>query len=79
MMQDPNFGLSFTADTIVVARSGDLAYEHGSYTMTMSDPQQKPVTQKGHYLVVWQQQADGAWKVARDVPVSDGPAAPAVP
>lgn len=50
MMQDPNFALSFSADTIVVARSGDLAYEHGSYSMTMSDPQKKPAMQKGHYI-----------------------------
>jgi uncharacterized protein (TIGR02246 family) len=79
MMQDPNFALSFAADEIVVARSGDLAYESGSYTMTMSDPQKKPATQRGHYVVVWQKQADGSWKVVRDVPVSDPPETPAVP
>jgi uncharacterized protein (TIGR02246 family) len=77
MMQDPNFALSFAADKIVVARSGDLAYEEGGYSMTMSDSQKKPATQKGHYVVVWQKQADGSWKVARDVPVSDPPEAPA--
>jgi uncharacterized protein (TIGR02246 family) len=75
MMQDPNFALSFEADKVVVARSGDLAYETGSYSMTMSDPKKKPATQTGHYVVVWQKGADGAWKVARDAPVSDPPAA----
>jgi uncharacterized protein (TIGR02246 family) len=73
MMQDPNFALSFAADKVVVARSGDLAYETGSYSMTMSDAKKKPATQIGHYVVVWQKQADGAWKVVRDVPVSDPP------
>jgi uncharacterized protein (TIGR02246 family) len=77
MMQDPNFGLSFAADRVVVARSGDLAYETGTYTLTMSDPEQKPATQKGHYVVVWQKQVDGAWKVMVDVPVSDPPEEPA--
>ncbi len=75
MMQDPNFALSFEADKVVVARSGDLAYETGSYSMTLSDAKKKPSTQTGHYVVVWQREADGSWKVARDVPVSDPPAA----
>jgi uncharacterized protein (TIGR02246 family) len=74
MMQDPNFSLSFEADKVVVARSGDLAYETGTYAMTLSDAKKKPATEKGNYVVVWQKQADGAWKVVRDVPVSDPPA-----
>jgi uncharacterized protein (TIGR02246 family) len=77
MMGDPNFALSFAADKVVVARAGDLAYETGSYTMTMSDPKKKPATQAGHYVVVWQKQADGSWKVVIDAPISDPPAAAA--
>jgi uncharacterized protein (TIGR02246 family) len=73
MMADPNFALSFAADKVVVARSGDLAYETGTYTMTLSDAKKQPSTEKGHYVVVWQKQADGVWKVVRDVPVSDPP------
>ena len=73
MMQDPNFDLSFAADHVEVARSGELAYETGSYTMTMSDPEGNPATQGGHYVVVWKKDASGAWKVAADVPVSDPP------
>lgn len=73
MMQDPNFALSFAADKVVVARSGDLAYETGTYAMTLSDAKKQPSTEKGNYLVVWQKQADGVWKVVRDVPVSDPP------
>ena len=78
MMQDPAFALSFAADTVVVARSGDLAYETGAYTMSMTGPDNKPATEQGHYVVVWRKQADGAWKVAVDAPVSDPPAAPAM-
>jgi len=74
MMQDPNFSLSFVADRVVVARSGDLAYETGTYALTLSDAKKRPSTEKGNYVVVWQKQADGAWKVVRDVPVSDPPA-----
>ncbi len=77
MMQDPNFELSFEADQVKVARSGDLAYETGAYSLTMSDPEENPATQKGHYVVVWEKQADGSWKVVLDAPVSDPPEAPA--
>jgi len=77
MMQDPNFALSFQADRIVVARSGDIAYETGSYSLTMSDPAKNPATQRGNYVVVWQKQGDGTWKAAIDAPVSEPAAAPA--
>jgi len=73
MMKDPHFALSFAADKVVVARSGDIAYETGSYSMTMSDAKKKASTEKGHYVVVWQKQADGGWKVVVDTPVSDPP------
>jgi uncharacterized protein (TIGR02246 family) len=71
MMQDPDFALSFAPDDVVVARSGDLAYETGTYTLTMSGPEGEPVTQKGHYVDVWKKNAQGEWKVAVDAPVSD--------
>jgi uncharacterized protein (TIGR02246 family) len=73
MMQDPNFALSFAADEVVVARSGDLAYETGAYTLTMSAPDGEPATQKGHYVDVWKKNDQGEWKVAVDAPVSDPP------
>jgi uncharacterized protein (TIGR02246 family) len=73
MMQDPNFALSFAADKVVVARSGDIAYEVGTYSMTMSDPDGNPAPEKGSYVVVWQKGTDGQWKVVVDVPVSDPP------
>jgi uncharacterized protein (TIGR02246 family) len=73
MMQDPAFALSFEADRVEVARSGDLAYEAGSYSMTMTGPDKKPATEKGHYVVVWRKGADGAWKVVVDAPLSDPP------
>ena len=77
MMQDPAFALSFEAETVKVARSGDLAYETGTYSMTMTGPDKKPATEKGHYVVVWRKGADDTWKVVVDAPISDPPDAPA--
>lgn len=74
MMQDANFALSFETTKVEVARSGDLAYELGTYTMTVTDPKtKKPATQKGAGVVVWKK-VGGQWKALVDVPVSDPPA-----
>ncbi len=45
------------------ARSGDIGYTWGAYTM---GPRQKP-TQQGFYVRVWVRERDGQWKVALDV------------
>lgn len=79
MMQDPHFALSFEPHNVVVARSGDLAYETGPYSMTMTGPDKKPATEKGHYVAVWRKQADGTWQVAVDAPLSDPFGDPATP
>ena len=77
MMKDPAFALSFETKFIEVARSGDLAYELGTFTMTSSDPNtEKPVVTKGQGLTVWKKQPDGSCKAHIDVPVS-GPPEPA--
>jgi len=73
LMQDPNFHLSFHADEVEVARSRDLAYETGTYSLTMTGPDGKPMKEAGHYVVVWAKQADGTWKVVVDAPLSDPP------
>jgi len=78
MMQDPNFSLWFEAAQVVVAQSGDLAYETGTYGLSVSDPEGNAVSQHGHYVVVWRKQSDGSWKVAIDAPVSDPPEAAAM-
>jgi uncharacterized protein (TIGR02246 family) len=77
MMQDPAFALSFEAEHVEVARSGDLAYETGSYSMTMTGPDKKPATEKGHYVVVWRKDPGGQWKAVIDAPMSDPPDAAA--
>jgi ketosteroid isomerase-like protein len=77
MVKDPNFALSFTTDDVEVARSGDLAYETGTWQMTSTDPvTKKPATARGDFVTVWKKQADGTWKCVVDAPVP-GPAAAA--
>jgi len=63
--------VKFNASTVDVG--GDYAIETGTYEMTTTEAGKKPVPDKGKYLTVWKKQADGSWKVYRDMPNSDGP------
>ena len=45
------------------ARSGDLGYTWGTYTM---GPRQKP-SQQGFYVRVWERERNGQWKIALDI------------
>jgi ketosteroid isomerase-like protein len=63
----PNASISWSTDKVVVAASGDLAYEVGSWTMTNEGK-----TDKGKFVTVWQK-VGGAWKAAADIGVSTMP------
>jgi uncharacterized protein (TIGR02246 family) len=63
----PGPGLSWHTTTVEVARSGDLAYENGTYDFVTTGKNGKTSDEKGKYLVIWKKQADGAWKVAVDM------------
>lgn len=76
---DPNLRLTFAADRVQVAKSGDLAYSRGHFQMRTTDPATKqPRDDSGSYLTVWKKQADGSWKAIEDF-ITPGPgvAAPA--
>jgi uncharacterized protein (TIGR02246 family) len=57
-----------TEDVMVV---GDMAVETGTYTMSITPKGGKPMDDKGKYLTVWKRQADGSWKIERDINNSD--------
>jgi ketosteroid isomerase-like protein len=44
-----------------VSRSGDLAYEYGSYSAAADKPE------RGHFLSVWRLDRSGSWKLVLDV------------
>ena len=57
------------------AISGNIAYEAGTYSITIAAPGQKPVTDKGKYVIVLKQ-TGGKWLIAHDVYNSDLPPPP---
>lgn len=56
--------------------SGEYAFEHGSYEWTIQPKAAgaPAMPDKGKYLSVWQRQADGSWKLLRDIWNTDTPA-----
>ena len=77
MLAMPGPGLTFATTGVEVARSGDLAYEYGTYDFATKDKKGEITDEKGKYVTVWKKQADGSWKVAADIDNRD--AAPASP
>jgi ketosteroid isomerase-like protein len=62
-------------ETVDVADSGDMAIYRASYAFSGEDPKtKKAINETGNWVVGYQKQADGAWKIAWNV-VSDAPAA----
>src|ERR1700684_1662878 len=62
----PGYSLSFTPSKIVVAKSGDMVYEIGTFQSTLNDAQGKPAASVGKYVVNWQKRG-GQWKVVADI------------
>ena len=60
---------AFNIDDVMIA--GDMAVETGTYTMSMTPKGGKPMDDKGKYITVWKRQADGSWKVERDINSTD--------
>lgn len=67
LMSNPGYSLRFGPTKIEVAQSGDLAYEIGTFDLTLANEAGKPNAMRGKYVVVWKKQANGMWKAAADI------------
>jgi ketosteroid isomerase-like protein len=67
LMSLPGFSLTFAPTKIQVARSGEMAYDLGTFALKLNDAQGNAMTTPGKYVVVWQKQASGGWKVEADI------------
>lgn len=43
--------------------SGDVAYDYGTFSQTVTPAKGKPMSVTGHYIVTLRKQADGSWKI----------------
>jgi uncharacterized protein (TIGR02246 family) len=80
MLADPTLSLKFEPSKVEVAKSGDLAYTQGSYTLSLTDPQTKQlVNDHGSYVTTYRKQPEGSWKAVVDIVVSEVPPPTAPP
>lgn len=71
-LKDPNFNISFAADKVDVAQSGELAVATGRFTESYTDSATKQAhSGNGSFLTVYKKQPDGSWKVVQDWAVAD--------
>ncbi len=63
----PGFAIQGRAVAVKAAKSGDYAFETGTFELTMNDASGKAITTPGKYVVVWKKQSDGRWKAYRDI------------
>jgi uncharacterized protein (TIGR02246 family) len=77
VLGDRNFSITFAADRVVVAASGDVAYTSGDYTEHDSVPHSSRVaTSTGRYVTTYRR-VDGHWLAVDDINTPGAPAAAA--
>jgi ketosteroid isomerase-like protein len=74
MMADPTLSLKFQPSRVEVARSSDIAYTQGTYTLTLTEPATKQlINDHGTYVTTYAKQPDGTWKAVVDMADSEVP------
>jgi uncharacterized protein (TIGR02246 family) len=61
--------VKFNVSDVIV--KDDIAIETGTYEMTLTPKGGKAMPDTGKYITVWKRQADGSWKIIRDISNSD--------
>jgi ketosteroid isomerase-like protein len=67
----PGFSSEEATTVIEVARSGDLAYQRGTYLSKAQNEQGRLTATTGKFLVVWKKQGSGEWQANIDIDNSD--------
>lgn len=67
-LTDHDFSLTFHAEDVQVAASGDMAFSRGVYEEHDTNPHTHHVdVSNGSYVTVYRKQADGAWLAVADI------------
>jgi uncharacterized protein (TIGR02246 family) len=64
---------NFQVQILEIEGRGDLAYDRGTYSETVTPAGAAPIEDHGKYLTIFRKQADGSWKCVRDIFNSDLP------
>ena len=71
LMSNPSYALSWKTVTVDVAAKADLGVTSGTFELRFADGSGKVMQDTGKYVTVWQKQANGEWKVTKDIFNSD--------
>jgi ketosteroid isomerase-like protein len=64
---DPNYSLSWKANSAGVSHGGELGYTAGTFVESTKGADGKTTTMTGKFLCVWRKQLDGHWKAIHDM------------
>jgi ketosteroid isomerase-like protein len=65
IMADPAYAYQLKPEHTEIAKSGDIAFQTGSWAASATNPGAKSVAHwAGHYVAGWRKDADGTWKMA---------------
>lgn len=64
---------NFVITSQEIEGTATMAYARGTYSMTLTPPGAAPIQDSGKFLAIWRKQADGTWKMTRDIFNSDLP------
>lgn len=71
VLQSPGLQVSVQVVKVQAAKSGELAYETGTYQMSSLDKNGKRSGKTGRYLRVWKGQGDQSWKAVVEMLTED--------
>jgi ketosteroid isomerase-like protein len=63
----------YQLESLEIDGQGNLAYERGSNSMILTPSSGAPTEWRSKYLVIYRKQADGSWKVSREIFTPDSP------
>jgi ketosteroid isomerase-like protein len=63
----PGFRISWEPLSVVVSKSGDMAYMIEQNQITVNDSLGNPITQYNKSVTIWRKEADGSWKNVVDM------------
>ncbi|MBC7949873.1 MAG: SgcJ/EcaC family oxidoreductase [Chitinophagaceae bacterium] len=66
MSKIPGFQISWEPKSVVVSKSGDLAYMIEENQVTMNDSTGLAVTERNKAVTIWRKDADGVWRCVVD-------------
>jgi uncharacterized protein (TIGR02246 family) len=75
-MLAPGVSLAWQSSKLEVATGGDIAYDQGTSTLTLTDAKGVSMSEHGKYLTEFKKQANGKWMVVEDIWNADVPPPP---